>query len=148
VVLNQDLAQELPAVSGDRVQLQQVILNLVTNASEAMRSIEDGPREMLIRTEAGADNSVCLLVRDCGIGFPRQDAERIFEAFYTTKRDGMGMGLSVSRSIIEAHHGRLWAMPNDGPGATVAFSLQPHPIAPEPPSGRGANGSETHPTTA
>jgi signal transduction histidine kinase len=142
VTVSQDLAQELPQVFGDRVQLQQVILNLVTNASDSMRSLEGRPREVLIRTTADAGNSVCLSVRDCGIGITHQDIERMFEPFYTTKADGMGMGLSVSRSIIKAHHGRLWAMPNDGPGATFALSL------PERPAEPGATGSETHPPTA
>ncbi|QNI30486.1 PAS domain-containing protein [Alloacidobacterium dinghuense] len=123
VIVRSDLANNLPAVSGDRVQLQQVILNLFRNASDAMRTVEDRPRQLTIKTELEADNHVCLTVQDAGLGFDHQSAERLFEAFYTTKNDGMGIGLSVSRSIIESHHGRLWAAPNDGPGATFSFSI-------------------------
>jgi signal transduction histidine kinase len=97
----------------------------MTNASDAMRTVEERPRELLIRTEAVADGAVCLSVCDCGVGFTQQDVDKLFTPFYTTKGDGMGIGLSVSRSIIEAHQGRLWARPNDGPGATFAFSLRP-----------------------
>ncbi len=132
VVLRQDLAEQLPPVLGDRIQLQQVILNLMTNASDAMRTVEERPRELLIRTEAVADGAVCLSVCDCGVGFTQQDVDKIFTPFYTTKGDGMGIGLSVSRSIIEAHQGRLWATPNDGPGATFAFSLRPLPAGATP----------------
>jgi C4-dicarboxylate-specific signal transduction histidine kinase len=118
-----DLAEELPPVTGDRVQLQQVILNLVLNASEAMSPVEDRPRQLLLRTERDDGNGVRLTVQDAGTGFDPSYQERLFDAFYTTKSDGMGIGLSVSRSIIESHHGCLWAEPNDGPGATFAFSL-------------------------
>lgn len=122
VVLQFDFADALPPLKGDRIQLQQVILNLVRNASEAMYGIEDRPRRLRIRTEfQGGD--VCLTVEDSGIGLAAEDAERLFESFYTTKPDGMGIGLSISRSIIEAHRGRLWAMANDGPGTTFAFSI-------------------------
>jgi PAS domain S-box-containing protein len=140
VVVHQDLEPGLPRVFGDRVQLQQVILNLVTNACEAMRNVEDRRRELLIRTEASTGGAVSCSVCDCGVGFTREELERIFEPFYTTKSEGMGIGLSVSRSIIEAHHGRLWATPNDGPGVTFAFSLHP--------SGPDATDSETLPTLA
>jgi len=122
VVLQTDLADGLPPVIGDRVQLQQVILNLCLNAADAMSSIENRPRQLLISTGKEHD-AVRLLVQDSGVGFEPDGAERLFEAFYTTKRGGMGIGLSVSRSIIESHHGRLWAAPNDGPGATFGFSL-------------------------
>jgi signal transduction histidine kinase len=132
VVLRQDLAEQLPQVLGDRIQLQQVILNLLTNAQDAMRSVEERPRELLIRTEAVADGTVCLSVCDCGVGFSHQDVEKLFAPFYTTKGHGMGIGLSVSRSIIEAHQGRLWATPNDGQGATFAFSLRPLPAGATP----------------
>jgi PAS domain S-box-containing protein len=132
VVLRQDLAEQLPQVLGDRIQLQQVILNLMTNASDAMRTVEERPRELLIRTAAIEDGAVCLSVRDCGVGITHQDLDKIFAPFYTTKADGMGIGLSVSRSIIEAHQGRLWAAPNDGPGATFAFSLRPLPAGATP----------------
>jgi PAS domain S-box-containing protein len=123
VVLRSELAEDLPQVIGDRVQLQQVTLNLLRNASDAMVSIEDRPRELLIRTRREGDARVRLSVQDAGAGVNPQDMERLFEAFYTTKSGGMGIGLSVSRSIIERHHGRLWADPNDGPGVTFSFSI-------------------------
>jgi PAS domain S-box-containing protein len=123
VILRTELADDLPLVTGDRVQLQQVILNLLQNASDAMSPVEDRPRQLLIRTERDEGDRVRLTVRDSGIGFGPQALERIFDAFYTTKNNGMGIGLSVSRSIIESHRGRLWAEPNDGPGATFSFSI-------------------------
>jgi PAS domain S-box-containing protein len=123
VILRPELADDLPAVTGDRVQLQQVILNLLRNALDAMDGVDDRPRQLVIRTERDEDDRVCLTVQDTGVGFEPQAAGRLFEAFYTTKSGGMGVGLSVSRSIIESHHGRLWAAPNDGPGATFSFSL-------------------------
>jgi PAS domain S-box-containing protein len=123
VIVRQELADDLPLVPGDRVQLQQVILNLLLNASDAMSKIDDRPRKLVVRTEADEGGGVRLSVRDTGVGFEPADAGRLFEAFYTTKREGMGIGLSVSRSIIERHHGRLWATPNEGPGATFAFTL-------------------------
>ena len=122
VILKQEFSDHLPTVSGDRVQLQQVILNLIRNASDAMSSIEDRPRQMVLRTELEG-NQVRLSVQDSGVGFAPEAADKIFETFYTTKPDGMGVGLSVSRSIIEANRGRLWAMANDGPGAIFAFSI-------------------------
>jgi len=121
VLLRTELAEELPAVTGDRVQLQQVILNLLLNAAEAMSGIEDRPRRLLIRTELEAADRVRVSVQDAGPGFEMHDAEQLFEPFYTTKSGGMGIGLSVSRSIIESHGGRLWAEPNAGLGATFAF---------------------------
>jgi signal transduction histidine kinase len=123
VILRQEFASDLPRVKGDRVQLQQVILNLLRNASDAMRGVKDRPREMVIRTEKDDGGCVRLTVQDAGVGINPQDLDRLFEAFYTTKSDGMGMGLSVSRSIIESHSGRLWATPNDGHGATFSFSI-------------------------
>ena len=123
VVLRCDFADDLPPVIADRTQLQQVILNLLRNAADAMRTIDDRPRVLLIRTERDEGNQVRLSVKDSGVGITPQAADRIFEAFYTTKTDGMGIGLSVSRSIIEAHQGRLWATPNDGPGATFSFAI-------------------------
>jgi PAS domain S-box-containing protein len=125
VVLRAEFADRLPVVTGDRVQLQQVILNLVRNASDAMTAVNDRPRQLQIRTERGTDDQVRLTVQDAGVGLAPQAMDRLFQAFYTTKNDGMGIGLSVSRSIIERHHGRLWAEPNDGPGATFAFSIPP-----------------------
>lgn len=123
IVLRTDLTSHLPPVSGDRVQLQQVILNLLLNASDAMDHVDDRPRQVVIRTEREEGNRVRLTVRDSGVGFDRQSADRLFEMFFTTKGGGMGIGLSVSRSIIEGHRGRLWATPNDGPGASFSFSI-------------------------
>jgi len=123
VILRQELANDLPRVTGDRVQLQQVMLNLLKNASDAMIGIDDRPRELVIRTEKDQGDCVRLTVKDSGVGIAPRDMERLFEAFYTTKSDGMGMGLSISRSIIERHSGRLWAAPNDGPGAAFSFSM-------------------------
>ena len=123
VILRAELRDDLPHITGDRVQLQQVILNLLRNASDAMGAIDDRPRQLVIGTALDEDDRVRLTVQDAGVGFDAQAVDRIFEAFYTTKNDGMGIGLSVSRSIIESHHGRLWAEPNDGPGATFSFSI-------------------------
>ena len=123
VVVRAELADELPLVGGDRVQLQQVIVNLLRNASDAMSGVDDRARRLVIRTERDGDNHVRLAVEDAGIGLGPPGTERLFEAFYTTKSDGMGIGLSISRSIIESHNGRIWAAPNDGPGATFAFSI-------------------------
>ena len=128
VILRPELADDLPLVTGDRVQLQQVILNLVRNASDAMSGVDDRPRHLLIRTERDEGDRVRLTVQDAGVGFDPQAADRLFESFYTTKNDGMGIGLSVSRSIIESHHGRLSATLNNGPGAAFSFSI---PRAPE-----------------
>ncbi len=119
VVLRLELADDLPFVAGDRVQLQQVILNLFRNASDAMSGINDRPRRLLIRTQRDEGDRVRLTVQDAGVGFDPQAVDRLFKAFYTTKNNGMGIGLSVCRSIIENHHGRLWASLNDGPGACV-----------------------------
>ena len=127
VVLRPEFADDLPPVTGDRVQLQQVILNLLLNASEAMSGVDDRPRRLVIRTERDEDDRVRLAVQDAGVGFDPQGVEKLFEAFYTTKSGGMGIGLSVSRSIIESHHGRLWVAPNDGPGATFSFSIPRRP---------------------
>jgi signal transduction histidine kinase len=127
VILRAELADDLPPVTGDRVQLQQVILNLLLNASDAMSGVDDRPRQLVIRTERDEGDRVLLTVQDAGVGFETQDVERLFEAFYTTKSGGMGIGLSVSRSIIESHHGRLWAAPHDGPGATFSFSIPRRP---------------------
>jgi C4-dicarboxylate-specific signal transduction histidine kinase len=115
------LAESLPPVRGDRVQLQQVILNLVINAIEAMSATSHGPRELAISTTR-ADAGVLVTIRDSGPGLPAESAERLFEAFYTTKSDGLGMGLSICRSIIEAHRGRLWAT-NSEQGAVFNFML-------------------------
>jgi PAS domain S-box-containing protein len=127
VVLRTDFAHDLPPVQGDRVQLQQVILNLVLNAADAMTDVVDRLRDLLVGTGADPDGGVRLWVRDAGVGFDPQEGERFFDAFYTTKSDGMGIGLSISRSVIESHGGRLWATPNDGPGATFSFWLPDEP---------------------
>jgi signal transduction histidine kinase len=134
VILRTELASELPVVKGDRVQLQQVVLNLLRNASDAISAVNDRPRHMVITTEREEGDRVRLTVQDAGVGLDPQAMDRLFEAFYTTKNDGMGMGLSISRSIIERHHGRLWAAPNDGPGATFSFSI---PCAPASVTGAG-----------
>jgi C4-dicarboxylate-specific signal transduction histidine kinase len=123
VIVRAELADDLSSVSGDRVQLQQVVLNLLLNASEAMSQVEDRPRQIVVRTDRDDGDGVRLTVQDAGVGFDPHNLERLFDAFYTTKSGGMGIGLSISRSIIESHHGRLWAAPNDGPGATFSFSL-------------------------
>jgi signal transduction histidine kinase len=129
IILRTELSHDLPHVTGDRVQLQQVILNLVRNASDAMSAVNDRPRDLLIRTERDDDaDRVRLSVQDTGVGFEPQAADRLFQAFYTTKDDGMGIGLSVSRSIIESHHGQLWATSNDGLGATFSFSIPCGPM--------------------
>jgi PAS domain S-box-containing protein len=129
VTLLQEYADDLPPALGDRVQLQQVILNLLRNAVDAMSTIDDRPRELLVRTERHEGNQIRLSVKDSGVGLTPQAAEKVFEAFYTTKTDGMGIGLSISRSIIEAHQGRLWATRNDGPGSTFSFSIPCKPKA-------------------
>ncbi len=124
-ILSPELADSLPTIAGDRIQLQQVILNLLLNASQAMRGVDDRPRHIVIKTERADHDHVRLTVQDTGVGFKIESTEKLFEVFHTTKSGGMGIGLSVSRSIIKNHHGRIWATPNDGPGATFSFSL-PH----------------------
>lgn len=123
VVLQPEFTDELPAVRGDRVQLQQVIMNLILNASDAMRSIDGRLHHLRVTTGVDGQGRVYLAVRDNGSGFEAQDSERLFHAFYTTKASGMGIGLSVSRSILENHGGELWASANDGPGACFTFAL-------------------------
>ena len=123
-----DFADDLPQVKVDRVQLQQVILNLLLNAADAMAGVEERPRTLLVQTSLDDDGSVKLLVRDSGTGIDPAIIERLFEAFYTTKAKGMGVGLSISRSIITRHGGRLWAEDNQGPGATFSFSIPGAPV--------------------
>jgi PAS domain S-box-containing protein len=123
IVVRHEFAENLPEVKGDKLQLQQVILNLVRNASDAMRDLDEEPRQLLVKTECDDGRNVQLTVRDTGIGFAPETLDRLFESFYTTKEDGMGIGLSVSRSIVEAHQGRLWGTKNDGPGASFVLSI-------------------------
>ena len=123
VTLRTELGAGLPTVMGDRVQLQQVVVNLILNAIEAMSTVENRQRDLAITTQNGEDDEVRVAVRDSGIGFDPPDVERIFDAFHTTKPGGMGMGLAISRSILEAHGGRLWATPNPDFGATFQFIL-------------------------
>jgi len=126
VQIRPDLSNDLPLVSGDRVQIQQVLLNLVVNGMDAMDTVEESKRILRICGRSETRNGIAevlLSVQDSGTGLRPEEADRLFEAFYTTKPDGMGMGLAISRSIIEAHGGRLWAEPNQGPGATFLFSL-------------------------
>lgn len=123
-----DLTDDPLYVNADRVQLQQVILNLLRNAVDAMTAVDDRPRELLVRTERVDGDCVRLSVKDTGVGFDCHTAEKLFEAFYSTKKDGMGVGLAVSRSIIESHQGRLSAALNDGPGATFSFSVPCQPF--------------------
>jgi PAS domain S-box-containing protein len=126
VSLSMELAPALPLVLADRIQLQQVILNLVINGIEAMQSLADRPRELVIRTQQDGPAQIQVAVQDCGIGIAPEDADRLFDAFFTTKSSGMGMGLSICRSIIDAHGGRLSVSGNAGPGATFQFTLPLH----------------------
>jgi signal transduction histidine kinase len=123
VSVQTQLAEGLPLIPGDRVQLQQVILNLIINAVEAMSGIRDGSRGLLIGTGKDASDRVLVAVQDSGPGLDPESCERLFDSFYTTKPGGMGMGLSICRSIVEAHGGRIWSTPNAGPGVTVQFTL-------------------------
>jgi PAS domain S-box-containing protein len=126
VALRLELAPALPLVLADRIQLQQVILNLVINAIEAMQPVKDRPRELVIRTRQDETSQVLVTVSDCGVGVAAENADRLFDAFFTTKASGMGMGLSICRSIVNAHGGRLSASGNAGPGATFQFTLPLH----------------------
>jgi C4-dicarboxylate-specific signal transduction histidine kinase len=128
VSVRTQLAEGLPRVEGDRVQLQQVLLNLIINAIEAMRDVGEGERELLISTCHEPDG-VSVEVRDSGPGFAPAETDRVFEAFYSTKPSGVGLGLSICRSIIEAHNGRLWASPNVPRGAVFGFVAPAHPAA-------------------
>ncbi|MEH2474323.1 PAS domain S-box-containing protein [Nitrobacteraceae bacterium AZCC 2161] len=123
VSLRTEFSRALPMILGDRVQLQQVIINLVMNSIEAMQSVTDRPRELVIRSGQDDAHRVLISVTDCGVGISAEDADRLFNAFFTTKSSGMGMGLSICRSIIEAHGGRLWATANVPHGATFQFTL-------------------------
>ncbi|NKL05628.1 PAS domain-containing protein [Rhizobium leguminosarum bv. viciae] len=127
-----EFGHNLPPVAGARVQLQQVIMNLLRNAIEALAGINDRPKQIIIKTQADPTGEVQVSVSDDGVGFASQEMGRIFDAFYTTKPDGMGIGLSVSRSIVENHNGRLWAKANNSHGATVAFAIPTYDVAGEP----------------
>jgi signal transduction histidine kinase len=150
ITIRTDLPPDLPSVLGDRVQLQQVLLNLMINGMDAMRSVEESKRVLTISGRCEPRDgmaAVLLCVQDAGVGFKPEETNRLFEAFYTTKPHGMGMGLAISRSIIEAHAGRLWAEPGQGTGATFWISLpaapkrvgEGGPAAQQPPGERGPN---------
>jgi C4-dicarboxylate-specific signal transduction histidine kinase len=123
VLLRMELAPALPMVLADRIQLQQVIINLVINGIEAMQSVTDRPRQLVIKSSQEETQQVHVSVTDCGVGISTENTGRLFETFFTTKSSGMGMGLSICRSIIEAHGGRLWVTPNVPFGATFEFTL-------------------------
>jgi len=123
VTVGTQLAGELPRIQCDRVQLQQVMLNLIVNAIQSMSGVEDGNRELHISTARIEPEGVCVAVRDTGPGLRPESLPRLFEPFYTTKPDGMGMGLSICRSIIEAHGGRLWATSCEPRGALFQFTI-------------------------
>ena len=123
VAIRLDLAPGLPPVCGDRVQLQQVILNLLMNGLDAMREPGESERTLVLRTFSEGPASVVVAVEDSGVGIDEADLEHVFHAFYTTKADGLGMGLAIARSIVEAHGGRLSARNNPGGGATFSFTL-------------------------
>ena len=123
ITLETQLSDNVPPILADRIQLQQVMLNLMMNAIEAMTQVTT-PRELLISSEADDSKGVVVVVRDSGAGLDSKSLERLFEPFYTTKPQGMGMGLAICRSIIQAHGGRLWATANEGPGAAFQFTLQ------------------------
>jgi PAS domain S-box-containing protein len=131
VALRTELAGDVPLVLGDRVQLQQVMLNLIMNGLEAMNWVADRPRELVISSWKDQADKIRVTVKDFGVGLEPAGTERLFEAFYTTKPQGIGIGLSISRSIIEAHNGRLWAARNDGPGASFQFTLPIYAAAAE-----------------
>ena len=123
VALRMDLASALPSILADRVELQQVLINFVMNGIEAMMCIDDRPRELEIRSRAHEGDYVLVAVEDTGVGIDESKVDQLFNAFFTTKPGGMGMGLSISRSIIERHGGRIWAAANPGHGATFHFAL-------------------------
>ena len=123
VSLRRELVPDLPTVFGDRVQLQQVILNLIANGIEAMEAVTERPRELSIGSKATDDDRVLVSVSDCGVGIGPESVDHLFEAFFTTKREGMGLGLSISRTIVEGHGGGLRATANKPYGATFQFTL-------------------------
>jgi signal transduction histidine kinase len=121
VAMETDLQETLPPVAGDRVQLQQLVLNLLLNGVEAMESVIDRPKKILIRSKRDSPETVLVEIQDSGVGLP--DPDKVFEAFFTTKKNGMGMGLAICRSIVEVHDGRLWATPGEASGTTFCFTL-------------------------
>jgi signal transduction histidine kinase len=123
VNLQADLADDLASVVGDRVQLHQVLLNLVMNGMDAMSGVAERNLELTVKTDRAENGDVLVAVTDRGMGIKPQELDRVFKAFHTTKSAGLGMGLAISRSIIEAHGGRLWAESNIGPGTTFKFTL-------------------------
>ena len=124
VIVRTELREDLPSVLADRIQLQQVILNLILNAADAMAEVEDRPRDLWVFSRAEAEGFVSLSVRDVGMGLDKENVEQLFQAFHTTKAEGMGIGLAISRSIVEAHGGRLWgAAADSGRGAIFSFSI-------------------------
>jgi signal transduction histidine kinase len=123
ISLKTEIPENLPPVVVDRVLVQQVVLNLIMNAIEAMRGVSDRARVLHVRIQEQPSGSIVVLVQDSGVGVDLEHLSRLFEAFYTTKAEGIGMGLTISHSIIEAHGGRLWAVANEGPGSTFCFTL-------------------------
>jgi signal transduction histidine kinase len=123
VALRLKLPPALPAVLGDRVQLQQVIMNLLINAIQAMAAITNRPRQLSVRSHRHEGEQAMIEVQDTGVGIPPENMSQLFNAFFSTKPNGMGMGLSICRSIIEAHGGRIWVSGNAGPGATFQLTL-------------------------
>jgi signal transduction histidine kinase len=132
VALGTELSERLPVVLADRIALQQVILNLTMNAVEAMSGVREGPRELLVQSRPDGSEQVVISVEDSGPGLDPENLDHLFDAFYTTKPNGMGMGLAISRSIIDAHGGRLWATPNTPRGAVFQFVL-PVGVSPQGP---------------
>jgi signal transduction histidine kinase len=122
IFVQTELAEDLPQVMGDRVQLQQVLMNLIMNSIDAMKDV-DGTRDLIIKSGRGEDEQVLVSVSDSGVGLPQQQADQIFNAFFTTKPHGTGMGLRISRSIVESHGGRLWAADNFPHGAKFSFTI-------------------------
>jgi len=123
ILLQTRLGSDLPLVSGDRIQLQQVLLNLILNAIDAMDQSSEGARELAISTAPGQSKSIVISIADTGVGLPKEKPDRLFDAFYTSKPGGMGMGLAISRSIVESHDGKIWAEPNSPRGAIFRFRL-------------------------
>jgi signal transduction histidine kinase len=123
VTLRTELSADLPKIRGDRVQLQQVVLNLIMNGMDAMRGAPGGRKELLISSQKENATAILIRVKDCGGGLSGEIAEQIFDPFFTTKPQGIGMGLSISRSIIESHNGRLWAAASPSEGAVFQFTI-------------------------